>query len=129
MLCIALVVFLVFDRVGMCAQEGGFDIEGRSLFQFFDHAQHLQFAFYREAVATLDLYGGGAEVADLFEAFPGFVEQVIFGGVVELAGRVEDAASFGRDLRITHAFDLVYKLFFAAGSKHEVCMAIAPGGQ
>ena len=108
----------------MCAEEVGLHGQRSRLLDASDHAKHLQLILHCQSVAALDFDGSGTHGHDLTDSYHRLFVEVVFRGVVQQIGRVEDSAATCCDLLIAQSGNLVPELTVAATCIHDMCVAV-----
>ena len=91
-------------------------------------AQHAQFVLGTEAVARLDLGGGGAEAPHRLESLGGAGDQLVFGRLARQTHARLDAAALGGDALVVGALGPQIELVNAVAAVDNVCVAVDEAG-
>ncbi len=126
---VSITVGLVFRRDGVRGEQRGPYLQGQGFLQALGHAEHLQLAFKRKAVAALDLHGHGALAHHLLHACLGGGVEFFLAHRTQLGRAVEYATAFRGDLLVAQPVDAVHELAFARCGEHGMRMRVAPARQ
>ena len=112
----------------MRTEEGGTD-EGRAvLTDTPNDAQHFQFVLCTQSVTAFNLDGAGTLLDHLVDALHRLAVELIFAGLMQAVGRIEDTSAAAGDLLVGETVDLIQKLALARTCIYDMRVRVAEGG-